>query len=317
MSTAQKADNTPVLCIAGPTASGKSSLAIDMALRFDAEIVSVDSMQLYKGMDIGSAKPSREEQKMVRHHLIDLFSLTESVTVSTYCKMAREIMADIRSRGKKIILCGGSGLYLKTLLYGMDDLPADPVLRAGLEAKFPSPDFIPALRDALAAKDHAAKKLPQLSLRRLLRLLEITELTGSLPPLAGIQQEHTLFPAVVWILQWEREELKSRIRTRTEAMLEAGWIEEAKSLTANGLLQTPTARQAIGYKQISDFLAGAINREELVEQIATKTWQFARRQLTWFRNQHPEAEFIPMPVQAENLISWPEPGRNGNTGTKE
>ncbi len=300
----------PVWIIAGATASGKSALALEMARRFDAEIVSADSMQLYRSLDIGTAKPTPEEMRQVRHHLVDVFEIDEPVTVSRYRELALAAVAEIRARGKKVIVCGGSGLYLKTLLMGMDDLPADRELRERIEKEFPD---IPAARRKLLQLDPAAGELPaSLSLRRLQRLLEITMLTGSLPaPGKGFREQ--AFPAVMWYLRWEREELKRRIARRTDAMLAAGWIEETRRLLRMGLADAPTARQALGYPVIAEFLAGKLTAGQLRDTLVTRTWQFARRQMTWFAHQHPEALAIPMPLDTAAVTGWAELSGEGGS----
>ena len=285
-------------------------MALELAQRFDAEIISADSMQLYRGLDIGSAKPSAAEQQLVRHHLIDTFDIGENVTVAAYCRLAEKVIKDIRKRGKRVIICGGSGLYIKTLLHGMDDLPADTELRNSLDNKYTLPEQIPDLRQAVTRIDPAAVNLPEsLSLRRLIRILEITTLTGKLPPLNSQGERPMAIPAAVWVLRWEREILKERIRQRTAEMLASGWIEEAEFLLAKGLLSTPTARQAIGYDIIGEYLAKRISKDNLLTAIATKTWQYARRQQTWFAHQHPGAEFITMPADIAAIKKWPEPGK--------
>ena len=192
----------------------------------------------------------------------------------------------------------------------MDDLPADTELRNSLDNKYTLPEQIPDLRQAVTRIDPAAVNLPEsLSLRRLIRILEITTLTGKLPPLNSQGERPMAIPAAVWVLRWEREILKERIRQRTAEMLASGWIEEAEFLLAKGLLSTPTARQAIGYDIIGEYLAKRISKDSLLSAIATKTWQYARRQQTWFAHQHPGAEFITMPADIAAIKKWPEPGK--------
>jgi len=276
-----------LLVIAGATATGKSVLALRLAEEQNGEIISADSMQLYRGLDIGTAKPSPEERKRVRHHLIDVLDLRERADVFAYVKMADAAIAEIRGRGHRPILAGGSGFYLKSLLYSLDDLPSDVALRKSIDAEFDSPEQEPILKSLMQELDSEALAKFSGNRRKLLRALEVKRLTGR--SLLSFQS-HTpkqRYEFEGFILDWEREELKRRIASRTEAMLKAGWIEETRTLISQGLLESPTARQALGYPIIAEFLAGRIPAEDLPSRIATATWQFARRQITYFRHQLP------------------------------
>ncbi len=286
----------------GPTASGKSGLALELARKFSGEIVSADSMQLYRGLNIGVAKPTPEEQREIPHHLIDVLDISEPVDVFRFAELAESAISDILSRNRLPIVAGGSGMYLRALLYGLDPLPADPELKKKLLAEYGNNDQLPKLREVMKVRDPDAYERWNQHHRKLLRALEVLELTGkSITAQQKSWDKNSCRPATVWNLVWEREELKKRIRERTAQMLANGWIEEAKKLIGQGLLETPTAYQALGYRLIGDHLNGKLSREELEAKIVTATWQFARRQLTWFRNQHPEAETINMPIPFSKL----------------
>ena len=280
-----------LLVIAGPTASGKSALALDAARALDGEIVSVDSMQLYRDLPVGTAQPSAAERAEIPHHLVGVYDLAERAEVFRYRDEADAAIADIRRRGKFPILCGGTGLYFKALLDGLDDLPADRALRAELDANYDSDAGESALVDRMASLDPAALEKWRHCRRRLIRALEVKLLTGrSITELqrggGGKRYRDVRF----FVLENENGVLRQRIADRARAMLRGGWIEEAESVIRKGLFQTPTAHQALGYRLIGDFLEGRFDREELWRRICTATWQYARRQRTWFRHQHPEAE---------------------------
>lgn len=283
--------------IMGPTASGKSSLALKIASHFDGEIVSADSMQFYRGLEIGVAKPTAEEQKMVPHHLLDTMDITEKSDIFRFCSEAENAIADIRSRNKIPIVVGGSGLYLRALIYGLDPLPAKQSLRDELDQKYDNEEHFSEL--VAFMKEHCPDDCAKFyqHRRKLIRACEVYMLSGQqISSLQHVQKEKKPRPDVKsFVLVWERDILKQRIRQRAEEMLARGWIEEAEALIKTGLLQTPTAWQALGYSLIADYLNGKKNRTELLEAICIATWQFARRQITWFAHQHPEADFIQMP----------------------
>lgn len=291
-------DGTRAPVIMGPTASGKSDLALKIASAAGGEIISADSMQFYRGLEIGVAKPTAAEQAQVPHHLIDTMDITEKSDIFRFVDDAENAIRSIRSRGKLPVIAGGSGLYLRALIYGLDQLPAKQELRDELDAKYDNDEHFPELVRFMA--EHCPKDCERFAQhrRKLIRACEVYMLSGK--QISDLQSgEKKPRPDVrSFVLVWDRDELKRRIRLRTEQMLSAGWIEEAQTLIANGLLQTPTAWQALGYSLIGDFLNGKYTRSELADAIATATWQFARRQLTWFLHQHPEAEQVQMPFKA-------------------
>ena len=279
----------PFPVLMGPTASGKSALAIACARAFHGEIISADSMQVYRELNIGTAKPSPEEQREIPHHLIDILDLQFS-----FRDRAEALIAEIRERGKLPILAGGTGLYLRAVLYGLDNMPSDRELRKKLDTEFDHPEGFEKLKDLMRqrAPDDYAKSC--MHRRRLIRSYEILLLTGK--SMTELQKSWKRNPprrdAVQFVLQWDREELKRRIRLRCEEMLRAGWIEETRRLRDRGLFSAPTA----------DYLDGTIPREALPDRIATATWQFARKQLIWFRGQHPGAVPLDMTRSVNKLL---------------
>jgi tRNA dimethylallyltransferase len=288
----------PAFFIMGPTASGKSSLAFYLAQKFNGEIISADSMQIYRGLDIGTAKPSAAELATVPHHLLSIFDFNQRVDVFTFIELAKAALKDIRRRGKIPIVAGGTGMYLHTLLYGIDDLPGNREIREQLDREYDHEAGFIALKELMRQRDPVAFELWQMNRRKLIRALEVLSLTGkSITELQTGKCKTLKIPAISWSLSRDRDELKKLIATRTEQMLAGGWIEEAELAIKHGLLDSPTARQALGYRIIAEYLAGSINYKVMKERITTATWQLARRQITWFKNQHPEAEIINMPVE--------------------
>ena len=285
--------NFDLIIIGGPTASGKSALALETARKNNGEIVNCDSMQLYKGLDIGTAKPTIQERTEIPHHLLDVYEITERSDVYKFRKMALDCITDILQRKKLPVLVGGSGFYLKALTNGLDDLPGDVELRKKLDLEFDGEANFDKLRSVMAEKDSSALDKFYNHQRKLIRALEVFELTGkSILELQKNTPEPFPYKYKFITLLPDREFLKQKIRIRAEIMLRQGWIKEAETAINNGLLNTPTAHQALGYAEIGEFLKGNISEAELLELISVKTWQFARRQYTWFRHQHPESEII-------------------------
>lgn len=286
----------------GPTASGKTALALRLAADFNGEIVSADSMQIYKGLDIGTAKPTAQELKQIPHHLINLYDIEQKLDVYRFVELAEKAINEIHSRGNPAIITGGTGFYIRALLYGLDTLPGDAKLRAELDAEYDNPAGYEKLKAVMRVKDPADFARWHLHRRKLIRALEVFTLTGkSITGLQTINKPELRYPVISWNLCWEREELKRRIAERTQAMLDAGWIEEARNAINAGILDTPTAHQALGYKVIGEYLDKKINYNSMRERIASNTWQLARRQITWFKKQHPETENIQMPADYELL----------------
>jgi tRNA dimethylallyltransferase len=271
------------VCLIGPTASGKSAVALALAKRLAGEIVSVDSMQVYRGMDIGTAKPGTAERQSVVHHLVDVVALTEPYDAARFVRDADNVIAGIEARRHRVIFCGGTGLYLKAWLEGLGDSPtSDPALRAELEAM-----SLPDLLCELEAADPATfATIDRQNPRRVVRALEVIRLTGR--PFAEQRAEWrkgTSRPAHVIGLRREPEDLRHCINARVDEMFAAGLVDEVKRLRATGLERNRSAAQAIGYRQVIEHLQGERDLAETVALVKTRTWQFARRQMTWFRNQ--------------------------------
>ena len=276
-----------LLCILGPTAVGKTEISIAVAEALEAEIVSADSRQIYRYMDIGTAKPTPAEQARVRHHLVDFVEPDERFSVADYQRAADKAIRDIQSRDKQPMLVGGAGLYFRAVVDGLFDGPnADVELRAKLrrEAQEYGTD---TLHNRLATIDPiAASRIHKNDLKRIIRALEVYEKTGK--PISALQQQwqraeqRYLFLAIG--LNRARCELYQRINKRADAMLEAGLLEEVKKLLARGYDKNSSAMQSFGYKELIDYLDGKQDWQTAVELLKRNTRRFAKRQLTWFRN---------------------------------
>ena len=271
-----------LLVILGPTASGKSALAMDMARRIEGEILSVDSMQVYRQMDIGTAKPSRAEQAQVKHHLIDLVAPNEVFTVARFVELADGVIREAGRKKKPLVITGGTPLYYKSLFEGLfDGPPADEALRDALRA-LPNEELARRLR---AIDPEAFARIHLNDSKRLIRAIEVFTLTGK--PISSFQTDWAagLFRhEATWIgLEWDRETINRRINARVKAMLAAGWLEEARELVkAYGSL-SPTAAEATGYRELIRHLEGKMSLEDAIEQIKIGTRQLARKQMKWFR----------------------------------
>ena len=270
--------------IAGPTASGKSQIAFRLAEIVDGEIISVDSMQLYRGMDIGTAKPLRNERALVPHHMIDVAEIDESYDAARFRRKALQAAVDILNRGRKIIFCGGTGLYFQALIHGVGKgPPSDPNVRDVLEAK-----PIEALVKEIKLHDPKAAAVIDLkNKRRLVRALEVLHLTGeSFTSFKSDWKNNSVVDASqFWVLEHPSQMLRKRIDERVDDMMKAGWVDETQRLIERGFKDTPTASQAIGYREIICHLDGKMPLDETIQLIKTKTWQYAKRQRTWFRHQ--------------------------------
>ncbi|MBO0696843.1 MAG: tRNA (adenosine(37)-N6)-dimethylallyltransferase MiaA [Zavarzinella sp.] len=277
------------LILTGPTASGKSALALELAPRLNAEVVSADSMTLYRGMDIGTAKPSRDDQVRVRHHLIDVLDPWESANVAWWLGQAAERVRDIEARGKTALIVGGTPFYLKALLCGVfPSPPSDPELRRRLEAEAAALGGH-ALHTRLSGVDPvSARRLHPNDVRRVVRALEVWHLTGR--PLSDWQQQGwwdedgpRFRPGSCLAIDVPRAELYARIDRRVEQMFAAGWVDEARSLRQLPRPLSREASQALGYREIGEHLDGRRSLSETVALVQLRTRQFAKRQLTWFR----------------------------------
>ncbi|MCQ1987984.1 tRNA (adenosine(37)-N6)-dimethylallyltransferase MiaA [Arthrobacter sp. zg-Y844] len=274
------ADERPVIAVVGPTGSGKSDLGVALALELGGEVINADSMQFYRGMDIGTAKISVAERRGVPHHLLDIMDVTEEASVSAFQAQARELISEIRARGRYPILVGGSGLYVRAALDVLDFPGTDPAVRAGIEAELETRG-LPALQDRLREVDPvSAERISDA--RRVVRALEVFELTGR-PFSSFMPVRQYVSPAVQIGLGVERPVLHERLARRVDRMVEQGLLEEVRRLEPAGLRTGRTASRALGYAQFLAVLDGKSSVAEASAATVVATRQFARRQLTWFR----------------------------------
>ena len=281
-------DRIPLLCIVGPTASGKSCLAVELAQQMGGEVVSCDSMQVYRRMDIGTAKPTREEMGGIPHHMIDIVNPEVPYSCAEYVTAAREVISDIHARAKLPVLCGGTGIFLDRLLRGGNDAgaTANPAVRAELEA-YRAAHGNAALHAMLAEIDPAsAMAIHENNVPRVIRALEIYRVTGRTK--TEVDSENAFFdptycPYVVG-LSWARETLNRRIDARVDRMLSLGLLDETRRLFSDGIFAVnATAAQAIGYKELLSYLRGEESLGEAVSRLRLATRHYAKRQMTWFR----------------------------------
>ena len=277
-----------LICITGPTATGKTRLGVDLSLELEGEVISCDSMQVYRGMDIGTAKATEEEMRGVPHHMLDVVSPKESYSVGRYVQEAGAWAEDIAQRGKMPIVVGGTGLYMDSLVRGIDfaESPGDDSLRRELEEIGRSRGG-EALLDMLREFDpEAAARIHPNNLKRIIRAIEIYRLTGK--TITRHDEESRLrpdaFEAVRIVLSFEdREKLYERIDRRVDVMMERGLLEEVRALLEGGLSRESTAMAAIGYKELAEYLDGECSLEDAVQRIKQGSRRYAKRQLTWFR----------------------------------
>ncbi|WP_104172465.1 tRNA (adenosine(37)-N6)-dimethylallyltransferase MiaA [Arthrobacter sp. Y81] len=274
------AGQPPVIAVVGPTGSGKSDLAVALALELDGEVINADAMQFYRGMDIGTAKITVEERRGVRHHLLDTLDVTQEASVSDFQRQARAAVADIHARGRRAILVGGSGLYVRAALDVLEFPGTDPDIRHRLEAEADETGLA-ALRSRLEAVDPvSAARLGDA--RRVVRALEVFELTGR--PFSSFMPAREYFqPAVQIGLEVDRELLKDRLAQRVHRMVANGLQAEVQRLDGAGLRNGKTASRALGYSQFLKVLDGEWDAGQATEDTIVATRKFARRQLTWFR----------------------------------
>ncbi|MDD7386724.1 MAG: tRNA (adenosine(37)-N6)-dimethylallyltransferase MiaA [Firmicutes bacterium] len=276
-----------IICIVGPTASGKSALAVELAKEYHGEVVSCDSMQVYRRMDIGTAKPTREEMQGIPHHMIDVAEPDEDFSVSRYCRLATPIVDDIVSRGKTAIIVGGTGLYMDSLIRGNDFAPFPSTgQRERLEAQADTVGMDAMLEWLRSVDPEAAARLHPSDRKRIIRALEVYLETGETIT-AHNRRTQTLPPryAPLWLgVDFaERAELYRSIEQRVDRMLELGLVEEIKDLLASGVPETTTSMQAIGYKEFVSALDCRCTIEEATADVKQASRHYAKRQLTWFR----------------------------------
>jgi len=275
--------SSPLIVISGATATGKSDLAIALAQELEGEIINADSMQLYQGMDIGTAKLPFEERAGIPHHLLDVVPVKQDVTVAWYQTQARAKVDELLSKNIPVIVVGGTGLYIKALLDDLNFPDTDPVIRQRItdEAEVAGAE---AMHAQLATLDPAAAlAIPVANIRRVIRALEVIELTGEPYTSSLPRQDSTRYPDAIQIgLAMEREHLGERINTRVDRMWDQGLVDEVETLIDLGLLEGSTAQKAIGYSQIIAMKHGLTTEDEAKEETKRATRQYARRQETWF-----------------------------------
>ena len=275
----------PPLFIAGPTAVGKSEIALRLAEQLGGEIISADSMQVYRGLDLGTAKPSPAERARVPHHLIDICELTEAFDAAQFIRLAQKAVEEIQARGHVPLFCGGTGLYFKAFLNGLGEAPsANPELRAELETA----SFESLLRELRERDPAAYAQIDKQNPRRVIRAVEVIRLTGKkFSEQRAEWKAQCAVPAKINFYCFTRPpaDLHAHINARVDAMFARGLVNETRELLKHGLEQNKTAMQAIGYRQVVEHLRGERSLAETIELVKSRTRQFARRQLTWFRRQ--------------------------------
>ena len=276
-----------VIAIAGPTAVGKTKFAIMLAQAFDGEVVSCDSMQLYKYMDIGSAKPTPEELSMAKHHLVDMIDPRDEFSVAQYQKLAKTAIKDILSRGKTPIISGGTGLYLNSLIYDMDfsSVPEDNSYRSELEAIAEQEGGRETLHKRLAELDpKAASLIHPNNAKKVIRALErLKEGEGQIRQFSDIDSETKDYDIILIGLTRDRAELYDRVNRRVDILMNEGLLDEVKGLMDMGLTQENISMKGIGYKELMDHLDGRCTVDDAVDTVKKNTRHYAKKQLTWFR----------------------------------
>lgn len=275
-------DPMPVVAVVGPTATGKSALSIALAHELGGEVVNADSMQLYRGMDIGTAKLTIAEREGVPHHLLDIWEVTEPASVAEYQRLARCAVDDILARGRVPLLVGGSGLYVRAVLDEFEFPGTDPKLRARLEAELAAVGPGPLYERLRGVDPAAAARILPSNGRRIIRALEVIELTGA-PFTAALPAPRPVYPSIQIGLDLESATLDERIAARVDRMWAAGLVDETRKLVERGLATGRTASRALGYQQVLRFLAGEITEAEAHAETVRATRRFVRRQRSWFR----------------------------------
>lgn len=274
------------IVICGPTASGKTALSIELAKKIDGEIISCDSMQIYKEMDIGTAKPTKEEMQEIKHYLMDFVSPDKRYSVADFKQDAKNAMKEIIAKGKIPIIVGGTGLYVDSLIYEIDypNIEFDENYRKQLEEKSEKEGLEKLYEEAKKIDPHAIEKISVNDQKRILRILEIYHATGKNK--TEQEKESRKNPVEydyhVYAINWDREKLYERINKRVDIMIEQGLIEEVKRIYQK-YDTFPTAMQGLGYKEVVEYLENKCTKEEMIEKIKMETRRYAKRQLTWFR----------------------------------
>ncbi len=275
-----------VIVICGPTASGKTALSIELAKKINGEIVSCDSMQIYKDMDIGTAKPTIEEMQGIKHYMLDFVSPDERYSVADYKKQAKQAIREIIEKGKVPIVVGGTGLYVDSLIYEIEyqDIKFDEKYRKQLEERSEKEGLEVLYNEAKKIDPEAITKISQNDKKRILRILEIYNATGKnkTEQEKESRKNEVEFDYKVYAISWDREKLYDRISQRVDIMIDQGLIEEVQKIYSK-YNKFPTAMQGLGYKEVLEYLEGKCNKQEMIDKIKQETRRYAKRQLTWFR----------------------------------
>ena len=287
-----------VVVIVGPTASGKTAVSIELAKKINGEIISADSMQIYKYMDIGTAKPTLDEMQGIKHYMLDLVMPDETFNVAKYKSMAESAIEEILKKGKVPIIVGGTGLYINTLVDGIEfaDVPGDEEYRNELIEKGYREGAMSIYKELEKIDSESAKKIDPNNIRRVARAIEIYKVTGKTKTQLDIEsRKEVKYDYRLFGMEWDRETLYNRIDLRVDKMIEAGLIDEVRNVTEKFKISN-TAVQGLGYKEVIEFLNGNISYEEMIEKLKLETRHYAKRQLTWFRR--------------DKRIKWIKPDEN-------
>ena len=287
-----------VVVIVGPTASGKTAVSIELAKKINGEIISADSMQIYKYMDIGTAKPTLDEMQGIKHYMLDVVMPDETFNVAKYKSMAESAIEEILKKCKVPIIVGGTGLYINTLVDGIEfaDVPGDEEYRNELIEKGYREGAMSIYKELEKVDSESAKKIDPNNIRRVARALEIYKVTGKTKTQLDIEsRKEVKYDYRLFGMEWDRETLYNRIDLRVDKMIEAGLIDEVRNVTEKFKISN-TAVQGLGYKEVIEFLNGNISYEEMIEKLKLETRHYAKRQLTWFRR--------------DKRIKWIKPDEN-------
>lgn len=287
-----------VVVIVGPTASGKTAVSIELAKKINGEIISADSMQIYKYMDIGTAKPTLDEMQGIKHYMLDVVMPDETFNVAKYKSMAESAIEEILKKGKVPIIVGGTGLYINTLVDGIEfaDVPGDEEYRNELIEKGYREGAMSIYKELEKVDSESAQKIDPNNIRRVARALEIYKVTGKTKTQLDIEsRKEVKYDYKLFGMEWDRETLYNRIDLRVDKMIEAGLIDEVRNVTEKFKISN-TAVQGLGYKEVIEYLNGNISYEEMIEKLKLETRHYAKRQLTWFRR--------------DKRIKWIKPDEN-------
>lgn len=301
----QHRESLPIILLAGPTAVGKTFLSMELARRLGTEIVNADSMQIYRYMNIGTAKPTREERALVPHHLLDVVDPDEAFDAARYLELAAPVVDGLHARGKIPLVVGGTGLYLKILTRGIcPATPGNPDIREALKREEKERGLAEMHAELLRVDPVLGRKIHPHDRQRVLRALEVYRITGI--PLSSRQEQHgfqeTVYPSIKVFLYRERDEIYKRINERVLMMMEEGFLDEVRHLMEMGFGPELRPMQSLGYKQLVRHLLGEGTLEEAVEQIQRETRRYAKRQMTWFRGD-PEFRWFHV-HDVEEIMEW-------------